>query len=121
MGPLGVRSPSAALDACLRGELISILSFPFATDLPLTGEERKNRGEDDGGACRDGCGVSAGARGDDNVSSGCAFELAGSLVPFPPILFAGLLEEFCDLRVDLAGVAEFRFCDRRDAGDDILT
>ena len=44
--PLGVRSLSTALEVCRSGELISILSPPFAaTSPPFMGEERKKSGE----------------------------------------------------------------------------
>ena len=52
--PLGVLS---AIDACFNGELISIASFLLASASPLTGDERKKRGEDDATFWRDARGV----------------------------------------------------------------
>ena len=53
--PLGVLF---AIDVCLNGELISILSLPAAPVLPLAGDERKNSGEEDAIFCREARGVS---------------------------------------------------------------
>lgn len=57
-GPRGVLSPSLASEACFRGELRSIpFAAPEGTVPPLTGEDRKKSGEEDGTLCRDARGV----------------------------------------------------------------
>jgi len=57
-GPRGVLSPSLALEACFRGELRSMpFAAPEGTVPPLTGEDRKKSGEEDGTFCRDARGV----------------------------------------------------------------
>ncbi len=57
-GPRGVLSPSLAFEACLRGELRSMpFAAPEGTVPPLTGEDRKKSGEEDGTLCRDARGV----------------------------------------------------------------
>lgn len=52
--PLGVLS---AVDTCLNGELICMASLPFVFAAPLTGDERKNSGDDDATFCCDARGV----------------------------------------------------------------
>ena len=50
--PLGVISLSATLEACFRGELMSILPSPLTAVAPLAGDERKKRGEEEATVCR---------------------------------------------------------------------
>lgn len=54
------RGVSSATDVCRKGELIFILSFPvtFTPADSLTGEERKNKGDEDKTGCRGARGVS---------------------------------------------------------------
>lgn len=54
---LGVPSLSGILEACLSGELISILSVPLIFTAPLTGDERKNNGDDAATFCCEALGV----------------------------------------------------------------
>ena len=52
--PLGVLS---AIDICFKGELICMASLPLVFMAPLTGDERKNSGDEDATFCCDARGV----------------------------------------------------------------
>ena len=105
--PLGVLS---AIDICFNGELICIASLLIVFAAPLTGDERKNKGDEDAIFCCDArgvpcdCIVSSRAAGDDRA-----------------IAAAGLLAGCAEFLVERAGVAdaELRF-DRRDVGEDMI-
>ncbi len=113
--PLGVLSPSVAFEACLRGELMSIRSAPGAAATPLTGDDRKNNGEDDAMFCRDARGVPCdGVCGDDVGSPCCCWAASGAIAA------NGLLGSCWEFREDRAGVTDSELrCDRRALGEDI--
>ena len=101
------------LDACRKGELISILSLPLIGPAPLAGEERKKRGDDDAAFCCAALGVACGFPwGDDNTPE-IGRICAGGAV--------GLLKGCWAFLVGRTGVedVEVRF-ERREVGEDII-